>query len=395
MILAAMEENMRKRTVLFALGGVLLLALVATPIVLAPGRVEADTSAVPAVDAAEQAAIIETMRPTRRERPVIAIVTRNDGTEVTDFLVSYGVLKRADIADVVVVAERDEPVQLYPSLRIEPDTTADEFDRTYPEGADYVVVPAMDPGTDPFVAGWLNAQYGKGARIVSVCNGSRMIATAGLLDGRRATGHWSAIAELRQKHPTMEWVQDRRYVSDNGVTTTTGITATMPAMLALVEAIGGRPVAERVAGEIGLTNWDARHRSASFELTGEHKKTFVRNTLTFWRHETMGVPLAEGMDEISLGLIIDAYARTELADVVAVADEAITSRNGLLIHPDRAADAGGVDDMLPPPPTQMPALTLEQELPRIAARYDRPTAAIVALVMEYPWSGQDSGSQAQ
>jgi hypothetical protein len=32
-------------------------------------------------------------------------------------------------------------------------------------------------------------------------------------------------------------------------------------------------------------------------------------------------------------------------------------------------------------------MALEQELPRIAAHYDRPTAAIVTLVMEYPWTG--------
>jgi hypothetical protein len=46
-----------------------------------------------------------------------------------------------------------------------------------------------------------------------------------------------------------------------------------------------------------------------------------------------------------------------------------------------------VDGMLPAPPSESPAMMLEEELSRIASRYDLPTAAIVALVMEYPWAG--------
>jgi putative intracellular protease/amidase len=393
-----MEAIMRKRTILLSLGGVVLLLLVAAPIVLAPSQATTNPLPAPAVEESEQAQIIEAMRPPKRERPVIAIVARNDGTEAGDFLLTNGVLRRADVADVTVVAERAEPVRLYPSdLSVEPESTMHGFDERYPDGADYVVVPAMDPGTDPFIADWIVTQHQKGAKIVSVCNGSRMMATAGLLDGRRATGHWSAIAELQQKHPTMQWVADRRYVTDRGVTTSTGITASIPTMLALVEAIGGRETAERVAGELGVTSWDARHRSSAFELTMEHRKTFVRNALTFWRRETIGIPVLENVDEVALGLLVDAYSRTQLANVATLGNEgeAVRSRHGLMIRPDRSIETASVDEILPSPSSEAPAMTLEQELPRIAARYDRPTAAIVALVMEYPWTanGEQTASQ--
>lgn len=378
---------MRKRTILLGLGIAIGLVLVATPFLLAPRQAATKALAPAAVDGSEQAQTIEAMRPPKRKRPVIAIATFNQATEVTDFLVAYGVLRRADVADVTVVAERAEPVRLYPSLSIEPASTMQAFDQRYPDGADYVVIPAMDPGTDPFVAGWIATQYRKGAKIVSICNGARMAATAGLLDGRRATAHWSAIAELTKKHPTMQWAKDRRYVADNGVTTSTGITASIPVMIALVEAIAGRDTAERVAHNIGVTNWDARHRSAAFELTNEHRKTFVRNNLTLWRHETVGVPVADNMDEIALGLTVDAYSRTELANVITLGSngEAIRSRHGLMIRPDRATGSVTVDDMLLPPSPDAPAKTIDRELARIASRYDRPTAEIVALVMEYPW----------
>lgn len=378
---------MRRKTVFLTLGIVVLLLLVATPIVLAPGAI-ARAPAPEAVDAAEQAELIEALRPPKRERPVIAIVTWNEATEVSDFLSAYGVLKRSGVADVTVVAERDERVQLYPTLSIEPDATMQAFDERYPDGADYVVVPAMDPGNDPVVAAWIADQHRRGAKIVSICLGSKMAGTAGLLDGRRATAHWSAVAELQQKYPDMEWVPDRRYVVDDGVATSTGITANIPIMIALVEAIGGRPAAERVAGELGVTHWDARHRSSAFELTLEHKKTFIRNALTFWRRETLGIPLADNVDEVALGFLVDAYGRTQLATVMTTSSQGqpVRSRHGLVIYPDQPAETAAIDEMLPAPPSDAPATVLEAELPRIAERYDLPTAAIVALVMEYPWS---------
>lgn len=383
---------MRKRIVFLSLGTVIGLGLIATPFLLAPRQTA--TKALPAatVDSSEQAQTIDAMKPPKRKRPVIAIATFNQATEVTDFLVAYGVLRHADVADVTVVAERAEPVRLYPSLSIEPGSTMQAFDQQHPDGADYVVIPAMDPGTDPFVAGWIAAQHRKGAKIVSICNGARMAATAGLLDGRRATAHWSAIPELTKKHPTMKWVQDRRYVTDNGVTTATGITASIPVMIALVEAIAGRDTAARVARHVGVETWDARHRSSTFELTNEHRKTFVRNNLTLWRHETVGIPVTDNVDEIALGLIVDAYSRTELAKVITLGrdGEAVRSRHGLMIRPDRATGSVTVDDMLPPPSPDAPAKTIERELARIEARYDRPTAEIVALVMEYPWIATDT-----
>ena len=72
-----------------------------------------------------------------------------------------------------------------------------------------------------------------------------MVGDAGLLHGKRATTHWYSIKELREKHPTMRYVADRRLVVDDGVATTTGITASMPMSLTLIEAIAGRDKAQR------------------------------------------------------------------------------------------------------------------------------------------------------
>jgi transcriptional regulator GlxA family with amidase domain len=262
------------------------------------------------------------------------------------------------------------------------------FDARYPEGADYVVIPAMQPHDDTAIIAWINAQHGKGAMIVSVCDGALTAAATGLLDGRRATGHWYSVKRLQAEHPTMQWVRDRRYVVDRGVATSTGITASIPLMMALVEAIGGAVKAEQLSTRLGVADRDARHSSAAFALTFAHRATFVRNRLSFWRHETVRIKVDDQVDEIALGLMIDAYARTELTKPITAggSGESVQSRRGLRLRPDTPVAAAGAGSVLEPQSDQ-PVRTLDRELERIASRYDRPTAALVALVMEYPWSG--------
>jgi transcriptional regulator GlxA family with amidase domain len=351
---------------------------------------------LPPIEESEHARTIDALRPPKRKRPVIAIITLNDATEVTDLLVPYGVLSHANVADVTVVAERAEPVRLHPFsalgrgpelLRVEPQSTTRAFDERYPDGADYVVVPALEPRNNQHVLDWIVAQHRKGAKIFSVCAGSLTLAAAGLLDGRPATTHWAYIDALRKAHPTMRWVPDRRYVAADGVSTSTGITASIPVTVALVEAIAGRAKAEQVARDLGVTNWDARHRSSAFQLTWEHQKTFLRNWLSFWRHETIGVPVSAGVDEIVLALTADAYSRTAVSTVTTVGtnEKEVRSRHGLLIHANKAAATAGVDHMLPALRSDSPAATLDRVLAHIASRYGRPTGDIVALTVEYPY----------
>jgi transcriptional regulator GlxA family with amidase domain len=89
--------------------------------------------------------------------------------------------------------------------------------------------------------------------IIGVCAGAKVVGEAGLLDGKRGTTHWYFVEELREKRPSFRYVPDRRIVVDKGVATTTGISASMPMALTLIEAIAGRDKAEGVAREIGLT----------------------------------------------------------------------------------------------------------------------------------------------
>jgi putative intracellular protease/amidase len=388
--------KLKRKHWLFLGAGVVIAIIAVTMIVLAPSNRTASFSPATPIDPSEHARTIEGMGKPRHERPVIAIVALNEATEITDLMIPYGVLARADVADVTVVAEHTTPVPLYPFsklsqgpelLKIDPQASMRTFDEQHPDGADYVIVPALQPRDNVVIMDWINAQHQKGANVVSVCVGALTLASAGILDDRRATTHWSYGEDLQKAAPSVKRVEDRRYVSDNGVTTATGISSSLPTMVALVEAIAGRPKAEKVAQDIGISNWDERHRSSDFQLTWEHKKTYIRNWLSFWHKESFGVPVNNDVDEIALALTADAYSRTELSKAVTIGSSSVLSKHGLKIYPNTTQAT--VDHTLPAPRSDMPARTIDRELEQIASRFGRPTAEIVALTLEYPWTPEE------
>jgi transcriptional regulator GlxA family with amidase domain len=359
-----------------ALGGAWILSL---------PTVSAATEA-PSIATAEAEANVNALKPPKRQRPLIAIIGINDSTEVTDYLMPYGILRRSNVADVVAVATGPGPVKLDPALTVEPEATVAEFDEKHPEGADYVIVPKMSRDDDPTVLAWLKHQAAKGATIVGVCAGAKVVGEAGLLDGKRATTHWYYVEELLRKHPAIRYVPDRRIVVDRGVATTTGITASMPMMLTLIEAIAGREKAETVARELGAPQWDARHDSDAFQFTRQFALTAIGNTVSFWNREKLGIELTPGIDEVSLALVADAWSRTFRSRAVTFSrtDGAQESRSGIKIVPDRVASSWPDRDRLPAIADRQPARALDDALLAIAARYGARTARFVATQLEYP-----------
>ncbi len=288
----------------------------------------------------EQQAFVEALKPRREGRPVVAVLASNEGTEMTDLLLPHALLKRAGVADVQVVAPRGGRVALYPALQIDGAQDLAGFDRAHPAGADYVIVPAMLEDDEPAVTGWLQRQSQKGARVIGVCSGVRVVGRAGLLDGRRFTGHWYDRSTLLERHPGATYVPNQRYVVDRGVATSTGVTASVPTMLALVEAIGGREKASALAAEVGVASWGTEHDSARFGLTAGRAWSYVLNKAAFWRDERWSVDVQDGADDIALALVADAWSRTGHASVEAAsASGPVTLKSGLVLMTRPAAEA--------------------------------------------------------
>jgi transcriptional regulator GlxA family with amidase domain len=89
-------------------------------------------------------------------------------------------------------------------------------------------------------------------RITSVCSGAFVLAAAGLLEGKRATTHWTVCEQLARAYPSITVDPEPIFVRDGNTYTSAGVTAGMDLALALVEDDLGRDVALRVARRLVL-----------------------------------------------------------------------------------------------------------------------------------------------
>jgi len=285
------------------------------------------------------------------------------------------------VAEVRAVAPRAGRVTLYPAFQVEGVQDVAAFDREFPAGADYVIVPAMRDDANPAILGWLRDQAQRGARIVGVCVGSLVVAQAGLLDGRRFASHWYYRKTIIEHHPSATYVPHQRYVVDRDVATTTGITASVPAMLALVEAIGGREKAQALANELGVASWTPVHDSSLFGLDAGRMWSYLLNKAAFWRHEDWSVDVRDGSDDIALALAADAWARTGRVGVEAVADSSMVRlRSGLMLV---AQTTGKDKPRLPLASSIKPMQQLDRTLCEIGARFGDARRDWVMQELEY------------
>lgn len=137
------------------------LSLIASVLWVAILPSKLDKVVQPQVLQAETDAMLAQLKPPKRSRPLVAVIGINDATETTDYLIPTGILRRADIAGVVTRSTDPGAIKLYPALVVEADETIEAFDMLHPDGADYVIVPAMSQDNDPALVTWLRNQAGK------------------------------------------------------------------------------------------------------------------------------------------------------------------------------------------------------------------------------------------
>lgn len=185
-----------------------------------------------------------------------------EGVEVLDFAGPYEVFSRTRLESgtesrrtedtapfrVFTVAEGAGPVVATGGLRVLPDHSFASA-----PGIDLLVVPGgfgtrrlLDDGA--FLS-WLRKRAATARLVTSVCTGSLLLASAGLLEGRRATTHWGALDLLASLDPTVDVDRDARVVSD-GVISSAGVSAGMDMAFHVVERLHGREVADETAAYI-------------------------------------------------------------------------------------------------------------------------------------------------
>jgi transcriptional regulator GlxA family with amidase domain len=123
-----------------------------------------------------------------------------------------------------------------------------EVDKT-----DVVIVPALNKDVSSTIElnkeaiPWLQQMHEKGAEMASLCTGAFLLASAGILNGRKSSTHWAYYNMFHEKFPEVELV-DGAIITDEGkVYSSGGANSIWNLLLYLVEKYTSRDIAILVA----------------------------------------------------------------------------------------------------------------------------------------------------
>ena len=101
---------------------------------------------------------------------------------------------------------------------------------------------------DPETLQFIRTQSSK-AHVASVCTGALVLAEAGVLDGHKATTHHEYIEAL-QRYPKIKVVSGVRYISEESVSSSAGISAGIDLALEIVRKNFGEAVVTKIRKEM-------------------------------------------------------------------------------------------------------------------------------------------------
>jgi putative intracellular protease/amidase len=270
-------------------------------------------------------------------RIIVAMVLGQSGSEAADVLAPYDVIASSPDFAVYTIADTKAPAPLDGGIWVTPDYTFADAGSGAAPRPDLIVVPAVNLPSDPVeqaARSFIAEQYAAGAHVLGICAGSRLLAASGILDGLSATSHWSRITALEETNPDVSWVRGERYVQDGRVTTTGGVTSSIPGALKVMADMAGAPEASRVGGLISYPGWTPDSAvSMPVQSFGVEDVPVLVNAAFPWAHPTFNIQLSDGVDEIDAAALFEMYAYSQAASTRAVSDTGtVRTSHGLTLR---------------------------------------------------------------
>lgn len=180
-----------------------------------------------------------------------------ENIEVLDFCGPFEVFSAARINEekrreepspfeLFLVAEKNAPVVTTGGMKVLPDHTLENCPKL-----DILVVPGgwgtRKELNNSAMLDWLRNRASEVETLTSVCTGSMLLGSAGLLNGLHATTHWRSLDWMRESFPFVKVEYDRHVVEDGRVFTSAGISAGIDMALKVVARYCGEGVARATA----------------------------------------------------------------------------------------------------------------------------------------------------
>lgn len=152
------------------------------------------------------------------------------------------------VFEVFTISRDGQPIKARGGLVVQPDYSfADQ------PMIDVLLVPGGVVSAElarPEVIKWIQRTNAAAQLTASVCTGAMLLGKAGLLDRRSATTHWEDTAELQSMFPQVKVLTGVRWVDEDAIVTSAGISAGIDMSLHLVERLASRELAELTARQM-------------------------------------------------------------------------------------------------------------------------------------------------
>jgi transcriptional regulator GlxA family with amidase domain len=153
---------------------------------------------------------------------------------------------------------------------------------------DLIIIPALYGDMKTAIASnekalpWIKEQYNKGAEVASLCVGAFLLASTGLLDGKKCSTHWAFQNEFRDMFPDVEVIEGSIITEENRIYSSGGANSYWNLLLHLVEKYTNREIAI-LASKYFAIDIDRQSQSAFAIFQGQknHNDETIRNAQKF------------------------------------------------------------------------------------------------------------------
>ena len=200
--------------------------------------------------------------------------------KINDFLIATD---KQPMFKIQLVGMNGEPQEYDRFFNVQPDLTIKDKFKT-----DLVVIPAVNGDMEKVIADnkiffpWMIDQYHNGAEIASLCVGAFLLASTGLVDGKKCSTHWGSANAFSNMFPNVELVADKVVTDENGIYSSGGANSFWNLLLYIVEKYCNREVAI-LASKYFAIEIDRTSQSAFIMFKGqnEHSDDAVRQAQQF------------------------------------------------------------------------------------------------------------------
>jgi transcriptional regulator GlxA family with amidase domain len=153
---------------------------------------------------------------------------------------------------------------------------------------DLIIIPALDGDLQEAVEKnkdfipWIIEQYKGGAEVASLCLGAFLLASTGLLKGRKCATHWMAENAFRTMFPDVNLVTEKIITDEKGIYSSGGAFSYLNLILHLIEKYAGRDIAVLSAKVFAIElDRDSQLSFTIFQGQKEHDDESVKKAQDF------------------------------------------------------------------------------------------------------------------